>query len=262
MAAPSRHDDKAGDRWIHRLFDGELSPQERREAFGAPGEAADDGVLREKLEALGELRALVRAASESELEPLDADATWAQIAARIEGAASEELEPRTSTPRLTPAARPALRVIDGGLSERAREERPDASERTETAPPSLLERDEPVSPRDSETKKRAQQVRQRRLTVMAVTGFAAAAAAVIAFLGPADGPAPDTIATVEGPVVIEPTHDPVLEEQLHRTEVLAVDFGANVGTVFSIEGEAGSRYAVVWLSDDAIDAPPSEGSQL
>ena len=28
-------------------------------------------------------------------------------------------------------------------------------------------------------------------------------------------------------------------------------FGANVGTVFSVEGEEGARYAVVWLADES-----------
>jgi hypothetical protein len=42
---------------------------------------------------------------------------------------------------------------------------------------------------------------------------------------------------------------PTAAEEVARTEVLEVDFGDNSGAIFSVEGEDGERYAVVWLAD-------------
>ena len=99
--------------------------------------------------------------------------------------------------------------------------------------------------------------------MMVVGGLAAAAAAAIAYLGPSE-PGPDTevVAIGERPESgggdgqeLAPLLGPSADEELRRTEVLAVDFGANTGTVFSVEGTEGSRYAVVWLTDEAEKAP-------
>ncbi|MBX7194204.1 MAG: hypothetical protein K1X94_19270 [Sandaracinaceae bacterium] len=261
------------DREIHRLFDGDLTADERAALLAS---AARDPRIssgtRLKLEALGDLRALVRAATSDESEPVDADAAWAQIAARIEGAESAEVETRASAPKITMAAsRPALRVIQGGLSESASKdasetrasevERP--AERAESAPPDLLQRIErATADRDDETKRRERQVRQRRSIIMVVSGLAAAAAAAIAYFGPGeDRPTPDPVVAVEdhgGTEDLAPIFDPVADEQLRRTEVISVDFGSNVGTVFSVEGTEGSRYAVVWLADEADKAAGSD----
>ena len=262
MAPPSQND--GSDRDIHRLFDGDLSASEiealiesekKRDARGISG-------IRAKLEALGDLRAVIRAATSDESDPIDADAAWAQIAARIAGAASDETDTRTSSPKIA-AQRPALRVIEGGLSEKAQArdeaERPieraqeRAQERAESAPPGLLQRvDRAAADRDEETKRRERQVRQRRSIIMVVSGLAAAAAAAIVFFGPGDG-GTETIATTSPPSTTTTAalvEDPPIDEQLNRTEVIAVDFGSNVGTVFSVEGSEGSRYAVVWLADE------------
>ena len=276
MSSPP-HGPPGSDREIHRLFDGDLTPEEiaalleaekKRDARGISG-------TRVKLEALGELRALVRAATSDDSDPIDADAAWAQIAARIEGATSAEIETRASAPKIA-AGRPNLRVIEGGLSDktsgerarepsagfevRASEDRPvdRAPERAESAPPGLLQRiDRATADRDEETKRRERQVRQRRTIIMVVSGLAAAAAAAIAFLGPGEEPTPDPIVAIEdgpGGGTEAPLEDVVAEEQLRRTEVISVDFGANAGTVFSVEGTEGSRYAVVWLTDEAEKA--------
>jgi hypothetical protein len=275
MSSSSNGPPGNGDREIHRLFDGDLTPDEvaalieaekKRDARGISG-------TRVKLEALGDLRALIRAATSDESEPIDADAAWAQIAARIEGATSAEIETRASAPKI---GRPNLRVIEGGLSDktagergressaasepRASEDRPvdRAPERAESAPPGLLQRiDRATADRDEETKRRERQVRQRRTIIMVVSGLAAAAAAAIAFLGPGEEPTPDPIVAVEdgtGGGSEAPIEDVVAAEQLRRTEVISVDFGANAGTVFSVEGTEGSRYAVVWLTDEAEKA--------
>ncbi len=268
MPPPSQNGD-GSDRDIHRLFDGDLSPEEiatliesekKRDARGISG-------TRVKLEGLGEVRALIRAATSDESDPIDADAAWAQIAARIEGASSTETDGRVSAPKIIAPSRPALRVIEGGLSDKStdrsgrEDSRPTerAAERAESAPPGLLQRiDRTAAVRDEETLRRERQVRQRRSIIMVVSGLAAAAAAAIAFLGPTDtGPNTGIDPTTEPPATVAtttPVYDPVVEEQLHRTEVIAVDFGANVGTVFSVEGTEGSRYAVVWLADEADKA--------
>lgn len=257
MSPPSQNDGTKSDREIHRLFDGDLSPAEV-EALGA--EAARDprtlSATRRKLEALGDLRALVRAAAIDEGEPIDAEATWAQIAARIEGSETE------TEAKAGAAKRPALRVIEGGLSDRGREvaqapREDDArpTERAESAPPGLLQRvDRAAAERTEETQRREQQVQQRRTVIMVVTGFAAAAAAAIALLGPSQpGDGDPLVATTTQPptTTSSPVVAPELDEQLHQTEVLAVDFGSNVGTIFSVEGSEGARYAVVWLTDEA-----------
>lgn len=261
MAPPPKNAQDGSDRDIHRLFDGDLSASEIETLIEAE-KKRERGLsgTRVKIEALGDLRALVREATSDASDPIDADAAWAQIAARIEGAGAEAEGQRSS--KTSAPSRPALRVIEGGLSEKAErrdEERP--AEHTETAPPGLIQRiDRAAADRDDETKRREQQVRQRRSMIMVVSGFAAAAAAAIAFLGPAEGPAPTTGPEVTStpPATTALIYDPPVEEQLHRTEVIAVDFGANAGTVFSVEGTEGSRYAVVWLTDAVEDKGTTE----
>ena len=94
MTMPSPNPHLGSDRLLHRLVDGDLSPEERAALLSVQGEARQALAL--KLEGLGEVRALVRAAAEAELEreALDADAMWAQISARVEGS-RESLPPRT-----------------------------------------------------------------------------------------------------------------------------------------------------------------------
>jgi anti-sigma factor RsiW len=44
--------------------------------------------------------------------------------------------------------------------------------------------------------------------------------------------------------------------QLARgTEVVQVDFGANAGTVFNVEGGAGQSLAVVWIDEEEVGKP-------
>jgi len=289
MTSPQKHDGTtAADREIHRLFDGDLSTAEREAlltALRASGQTAD---ARSKLEGLGEVRAVVReAALAADPEALDADALWAQIAARVEGASADarpsaervsservsserlsgerlhaerlhaertggeragERPPAKRSERGAPAA-PGLRVIDGGAS-------------GAPAPAAANER-----PGEGDARERERRVRQRRGMIMLVGGLAAAAAAVIAIVRPGEAPVEDPVVAVHSDddgVAADPLIDPLTAEQLRRTEVLAVDFGANVGTVFSVEGAGGSRYAVVWLTDEAEkapEAPSREGSE-
>jgi hypothetical protein len=104
--------------------------------------------------------------------------------------------------------------------------------------------------------------RRRRIIGIAVGAFAIAAAALLMIYGPPSTP-PDTIAETGVPEITTPETAP--EETVAATdytEVLAVDFGTNVGTIFAVEGESGQRYAVVWLADvlkrDEGDVPAEE----
>jgi hypothetical protein len=47
----------------------------------------------------------------------------------------------------------------------------------------------------------------------------------------------------------EPT-EPVISAPHPGSEVVEVDFGYSTGAVFTVEGQQGARYAVVWISDE------------
>ena len=227
---PSLNQDHASDRLLHRLVDGDLSPEERVALLTVHGEARETLAL--KLEGLGEVRALVRAAAEAELErePLDADAMWAQISARVEGS-RESMSGTIASPEPI-TSKPALQVIRGGRAD---------------------ERHERVDPQMDERQKR---VRTRRMGMMLVGGLAAAAAIAIIYLNP---PAVTEVATNDVPPVVAPELEALATAELQQTEVLAVDFGTNVGTVFSVEGDEGARYAVVWLTEQSEQEDDTEG---
>ena len=221
------------DRQLHRLVDGDLTPTERAALLAVTGE--ERVALVRKVEGLGEVRALVRAAADAELEreALDADAMWAQISARVEGSReSQTFEVLTGASAVTapPSATPTLQVIRGGRAEERHER--NAERRA-----------------DPQMDERQKRVRARRYGMALVGGLAAAAALGIVYLNPMGN------ATVATPEVAPETPPETLELQasaeLQQTEVLAVDFGQNVGTVFSIEGDEGARYAVVWLADES-----------
>ena len=227
---PSLNQDHASDRLLHRLVDGDLSLEERVALLSVHGAAREKLAL--KLQGLGEVRALVRAAAEAELErePLDADAMWAQISARVEGS-RESMSGTIASPEPI-TSKPALQVIRGGRAD---------------------ERHERVDPQMDERQKR---VRTRRMGMMLVGGLAAAAAIAIIYLNP---PAVTEVATNDVPPVVAPELEALATAELQQTEVLAVDFGTNVGTVFSVEGDEGARYAVVWLTEQSEQEDDTEG---
>lgn len=223
------------DRQLHRLVDGDLTEAERVALLAVQGEERE--AVRSKLEALGEVRLLVRAAAEAELEreALDAEAMWAQIAARVEGSRESLTNLDASTETKPSEAKPAFQVIQGGRAPERRER---------SADPQMDERQ--------------RRVRTRRYGMMLVGVLAAAAAAAIIYLNPL-GTNPTEVATTEPTTVTPPEAiEAQASAELQQTEVLAVDFGANVGTVFSVEGDEGARYAVVWLADESEkdDVPP------
>jgi len=205
------------DRRLHRLHDDDLTPQERAEV---ESEIAAQPELGRKLEGLREVGVVLRAARTDDA-PIDDEALWSAIEARLSA----------------PAAKPALRAIEGGATRAA---------------PAVED------PR----------ARRRRLIGIAVGTLAIAAAALLMFLGP-PGTEPESIAEVTPPESAIPDEAAPQDEgtlpATDYTEVLAVDFGTNVGTIFAVEGEGGQRYAVVWLDDvlkrDESDLPGEDAPE-
>lgn len=102
--------------------------------------------------------------------------------------------------------------------------------------------------------------RQRRAIVTTVVALAAAAALFFMLRpsGPFGGDAVgDPLARGDHPVMDDPRevlveqsdHDVVIIEAPPGSEVEDVDFGANTGTVFSVEGAEGESLAVVWIDE-------------
>jgi len=80
--------------------------------------------------------------------------------------------------------------------------------------------------------------RERRVWGAAALGFAAAAAIFLAVIASPEG-APQG----GSPLVAR------------GSEVLEVDFGANTGTIFEVEGGAGESLAVIWIDDEEVGLP-------
>jgi hypothetical protein len=88
-------------------------------------------------------------------------------------------------------------------------------------------------------------IRQRRRRTAGVVAVALAAAALLAFLWPRQtGP------EIAGNGTDERVPLFVVDEHPPGTEVVDVDFGANTGTVFAVEGDGGEPVAVVWISEE------------
>lgn len=79
--------------------------------------------------------------------------------------------------------------------------------------------------------------RERRIWGAVATGLAAAAAVLLA--------------VVAWPAEPTPTGTPMAR----GTEVEQVDFGANAGTIFNVEGGSGQSIAVVWIVDEEVGLP-------
>jgi len=79
--------------------------------------------------------------------------------------------------------------------------------------------------------------RERRVWGAVATGLAAAAAIFLAVIAWPVDQAPPGIDMARG------------------TEVLEVDFGANTGTIFKVEGGAGESLAVIWIDDEEVGMP-------
>ncbi len=80
--------------------------------------------------------------------------------------------------------------------------------------------------------------RERRIWGGVATGFAAAAAILLAvFAWPTDRVPEQITSMIRGSTVVE------------------VDFGDNAGTIFEVEGSAGQPLTVVWISDEKVAVP-------
>lgn len=221
---------------LQQYFDGELVPEE---AESVRRELEDDEELRAKLEGLEHLHAMMSISADEVARDLDSEALFARV---LEGIAAdvEDDAPmlpgtttgsraRTAEARAESAAtepRPGLRVVSGG--------------------------------KEGSTPAPAPTGRRVGLWVgVGVTTLAAAAALLFFFRGMGDdgvGPGPDDPDTV------------AVNEPPPGSEVIDVDFGYSTGAIFSVEGQEGARYAVVWISDEKVDtdadAPPEDEERL
>lgn len=218
---------------LHRYFDGDL-PADEAAVLRAQIEATPE--LRAKLGGLAEVRALVRETVAPAVLDLPSDDLWARIEAQLDADAAAPAEPivsaksavRTETAAAPErAAAPALRAIEGGAAE----------------PRTPARR--PATPDPA---------RGRRVVGIVIAGLALAAAVLLLVIRPGEtDPGVDDGAIASGDGVDPSTGQgdvpETAEEIVFRTEVLAVDFGENSGAIFSIEGDDGESYSVVWLAD-------------
>jgi hypothetical protein len=223
---------------VHRYVDGDLTAAERAELVRRAG---GDPSIAQRIEGVLEVGALTQAAAMhagqgGAADGIDADALFAKIESAIEMEASSDGVP---VARAVERARPDLRVLEGGAAKGAGRDAARKSGSTPAMPPD---------------------VRRRRLIGLVIGGLAVAAAAVIAFT--MSNPTEETVA-VEDPGVspsVGPGNDgteapgptelaPDELAEANRTEVLEVDFGTNVGSIFSVEGDDGERYVVIWLDE-------------
>ena len=96
--------------------------------------------------------------------------------------------------------------------------------------------------------------RKQRNTAVAAVAMAIAAAVAIAFLAQ-PSTAPETAESThpdEGEEMVAEIDDPtqVLLDPPGGSSVELVEFGANTGTVFEVEGAQGQPLAVVWIAEE------------
>ena len=174
------------------------------------GALEDDAALRAKLEGLSHLRAMMKAAADERGSEVDADALFASIEARLE---DDVVDDEPMFPEAAPveaAPRPKLAVVAGGKE------------------PAPAAKAEPAAPR------------RTGLIIGVGATLAAAAALLLWVMQPGDRATPmaddgGTLAEVDPPP---------------GSEVEEVDFGYQTGAIFSVEGNEGEQYAVVWISDE------------
>lgn len=227
---------------LHRFFDGDLPAEEEREIRRR---LAAEPELRAKIEGLREVRALVRASVAPGLAELPSEELWARIEARLEGEGARASAARPESAQGVEAGasaeerarRPALRAIAGGGSgadgARGPAARADDGART------------------------------RRTVGVIIAGLALAAAILLIVVRPGEPPPGDGGTVADRGEADDGAGGPArdsAEEIVMRTEVLEVDFGSNSGAIFSVEGDHGERFAVVWLAD-VQPKPPGEGEE-
>lgn len=172
-----------------------------------------DADLRAKLEGLAHLRTLMVAAAEARAEEIDSGALFGAIEAKLAEDAAEDDDPML----------PAQEVLD-----------------EEPAPPAARPRlgVVPGGKKSEKSDANAAATRNRNVVwIGTATVLAIAAAVLLVIVQPFGGPG-------EGPVAGAPPPG---------SEVVEVDFGYSTGAVFSVEGQQGEHYAVVWISDEKVD---------
>ena len=187
------------------------------EAAALEAQLADDEGLRAKLDGLTHLSTLIRESTRDVAADLDSEGLFDAIAARFDESA--------------PGDAPLFPEEVSAEAPTTSHERP--ALRVVHGGKSGIR-----PARDSRLDRRTN-------TMMAFGGLAAAAAVAFAVIsGPVEGvhPAPETAPIL---AVAPPP----------GSEVEAVDFGANTGAIFSVEGQAGEQYAVIWISDAKVEDP-------
>jgi hypothetical protein len=222
--AGERSDDR-----LQQYFDGELSAAD---AADVRRELEADAELRAKLEGLAHLRRMVVAASEAQAEELDSEALFAGILGQL-GASHAS----ASHASASQATRPALRVVEGGASSRA-------------PGPGATGPDEAGAGRERDRLGRhaadheALPSERRRRGVWAGVGIVLAVAAAVLLL---------IARPFEGADSGGAGRDALAANPPPGSEIVEVDFGYSTGAIFSVEGQAGEQYAVVWISDEKIE---------
>ena len=94
---------------------------------------------------------------------------------------------------------------------------------------------------------------QQQIWMPAACSLAVAAAVLLAMNvdGLAGNPPPQVVA--DGPRVVKPPApepQPAMHASMIPTEIVAIDFGSNTGTVFQIDVADGVSTAVVWINDE------------
>lgn len=177
-----------------------------------------DDELRAKLEGLAHLRTLLVAAAEERADEIDSEALFGRILDKLEAPTAGAAE--TS---------PSAALESAALESEAR--------------PALKVVDGGKSRATSTERPAGSNV----VWIGVAATLAVAAAVLIAVLKPfglggsSSGTGTDGLAAAPPP----------------GSEVVEVDFGYSTGAIFSVEGQSGEHYAVIWISDEkpSVEAP-------
>lgn len=208
---------------LQQYFDGELPDDEMEDVRR---ELASDEALRAKRDGLAHLSTLISVGAEEMAKDLDADALFASIRARL----AEDIH---DDDPMFPQA-PTAQVATGQAA---------PPEAAETRPAlRVLAGGKTAEP----TLSSAPRSRRGVFIALTVTALAAAAALAFFFTRPGAGLPGDERSPI---AALEPPPGSEVEE---------VDFGFSTGAIFTVEGQQGEQYAVVWISDEKIENEEQE----
>ncbi|MCS6856197.1 MAG: hypothetical protein NZM37_00660 [Sandaracinaceae bacterium] len=241
MSNSNRFKTEPSDREIHLFFDKELGAEEMQHL----GALIDENpTLRAKLEGLAELRVLIRLGCEVP-EDLPSEAMWQRVKALTDGIREVQSIPEVQGHGL--GLFPSEEGREGGSIMGCDDVGLTPAQQKEAV----------LAPLDRLRLQREQRLRKQRLAISAL-GIAACAAALALALLP-DRKEGVPLSGEGASLVVSGNTNPTTH---HRTEVVAVDFGSSPGVVFSLEGENGEEYAVVWLSDDGFGDEKNRGGEV